>query len=268
VVASIQDDWSRHWRQYADSAQNNPAQAYRRKLILAHLAGTLPVAKVLDIGSGQGDLAAQLRARYPEAEIRGLELSEVGVEIASRKVPSARFFQRDLLLPMEPPAEQASWATHAVCSEVLEHVERPDVLLRHALAYLAPGCRLIVTVPGGPVSSFDRHIGHRKHYTRRDLRRLLSSAGLEVERVSAAGFPFFNLYRIAILLRGEKLISDVASEGTGAPSGLARLMMKLFRMLFVLNLESSPWGWQLLATARTPARRDRGSSGTRDDRPS
>lgn len=262
-MASIQDDWSRHWRQYADSAESNPAQAYRRRLILSHLAGTLPVAKVLDIGSGQGDLAAQLRARYPEAEIRGLELSQVGVDIASRKVPSASFFQRDLLLPMELPPEHASWATHAVCSEVLEHVDQPAMLLRHALAYLAPGCRLIVTVPGGPVSSFDRHIGHRKHYTQRDLRRLLLSAGLEVENVRAAGFPFFNLYRLAILLRGEKLISDVASEGTGASSRLARLMMKLFRMLFVLNLESSPWGWQLLATARKSDRRDRATIGTR-----
>jgi 2-polyprenyl-3-methyl-5-hydroxy-6-metoxy-1,4-benzoquinol methylase len=36
-----------------------------------------------------------------------------------------------------------------VCSEVLEHVDRPRELLANAAAYLAPGCRLVVTVPGG-----------------------------------------------------------------------------------------------------------------------
>jgi hypothetical protein len=31
--------------------------------------------------------------------------------------------------------------------------------------------------------------------------------------------------------------------------------MRLFGVLFRLNLTSSPWGWQVLAVARVPGRR-------------
>ena len=43
----------------------------------------------------------------------------------------------------------AGWATDAVCSEVLEHVDSPVLFLQAARPWLADGSRLIVTVPGG-----------------------------------------------------------------------------------------------------------------------
>jgi hypothetical protein len=80
---------------------------------------------------------------------------------------------------------------------------------------------------------------------------LLEQDGFVVERSVRAGFPFFNLYRLIVLLRGERLVDD-AARGTG---WLARLVMRIFGVLFRLNLTRSPWGWQLLAAARVPARR-------------
>src|SRR5438445_2155740 len=123
--------------------------------------------------------------------------------------------------PREPESPLRGWATHAVCSEVLEHLEQPADLLRNARAYLAPGCRVIVTVPGGPMSAFDRHIGHRKHYHPEDLRQVLECAGFRIERVSGAGYPFFNLYRRVVIARGSRLIGDVS----GRPSWTARAAM-------------------------------------------
>ena len=100
-----------------------------------------------------------------------------------------------------------------MCSEVLEHLDDPATLLGNALPNLAPGCRLVVTVPGGPRSAFDRHIGHRRHYNRRDLRRLLEGVGLRVDGVIAAGFPFHTLYRLAVILRGERLAHHALAGG-------------------------------------------------------
>jgi SAM-dependent methyltransferase len=165
------DDWEQHWAGYADSAEVNPAQAYRRRLVMALLGVHGPRPRVLDIGSGQGDLAALIRARFPRADVVGVELSESGCEVSRRKVPDARFFRWDLLDGKAPPEELRGWATHAVCSEVLEHLDDPGLLLANARAFLSPECRLLVTVPGGPMSAFDRYIGHRRHYSRRDLRR-------------------------------------------------------------------------------------------------
>lgn len=245
-----QDDWERHWDDYAESAQHNPAQCYRRRLVLQRL-GTSP-ARVLDIGSGQGDLVKEIIARFPGAEVIGLEASRSGVEISARKNPTAVFIQRDLLDPSKGAGEYAEWASHAVCSEVLEHVDDPVLLLRQCQLYMSPGCRLVVTVPGGPMSAFDRHIGHRGHYSASKLTGVLESSGFVVEKVACAGFPFFNVYRLMVILRGQRLVDDVAAGRYGTTNLVGRMMMTAFRALFRLNLGSSPWGWQLIATARRP----------------
>jgi SAM-dependent methyltransferase len=248
------DDWDRHWRAYAEAAANNPAQAYRRRLVLRRMAsiGDGNPARVLDIGSGTGDLAAEIRHAFPAAELLGLDVSSAAVEHAARKVPTATFLQRDLLGGFETEPAYQAWATHAVCSEVLEHLEDPAALLTNTHPYLARGCRLIVTVPGGPMSAFDRYIGHRRHFTANAIRALLEQAGFVVEWSTRAGFPFFNLYRLVVLLRGERLIDDAAR---GGGRGLSRHMMRVFGVLFRLNLTRSPWGWQVLAAARFPGPR-------------
>src|SRR5207249_242260 len=114
---------------------------------------------------GQGDFSRELKHLYPSAELVGIDLSETGVAIAKRKVPDAEFFVHDLTQPLALPERYRNWATHAVCSEVLEHIDDPVKALRNASECLAPGGRLVITVPGGPMSAFDRHIGHRGHFT-------------------------------------------------------------------------------------------------------
>ncbi len=128
---------------------------------------------------------------------------------------------------------------------MLEHLDDPARLLRHAAAYMAPGCQLVVTVPGGWHSAFYGHIGHRRHYTPVELSALLESAGFAVTRACAAGFPFFNIYRMLVTLRGAELI---AAAGR-APSLPMRAGGAIFDALFRLNL-TDPWGWQTVAVAR------------------
>jgi hypothetical protein len=135
----------------------------------------------------------------------------------------------------------------------LEHVDDPVAFLKRARDYLAAGARLIVTVPGGPMSAFDRHIGHRQHFDRSKIRSMLEGAGYSVERTYLSGFPFFNLYRLLIVARGGRLVQDAQAGSTGAPSGMARFAMKVFRVLFHANLLDSPFGWQVVATARKPS---------------
>jgi Methyltransferase domain len=157
-----------------------------------------------------------------------------------------------LLDPEGDVGPLGSWAQYAVCAEVLEHLDDPALFLKHASRYLAPGCTLVVTVPEGPQSEFDRHIGHRQHFTPRMLRALLEESGFRVQIATTAGFPFFNLYRMAVILRGKRLITDVRTGSTVASSALARLVMRAFRLLFSLNILGSSLGWQTIATARWP----------------
>ena len=254
MASSARDNWDRHWDEYSQAAQENPAQEYRRRIILSFLG--LPYSgagiRMLDVGSGQGDMAAMVRANFPSAEILGLELSGSGVEISRRKVPDARFVQCNLLEDVNPPPDLRHWATPAVCSEVIEHVDDPLQLLRSARQYMGPGCRLVVTAPGGPMSAFDKHIGHRRHFRPSGIELLFRGAGYVPEQVTGAGFPFFNLYRCVIVLRGEKLVEDVSARQSHSSSRYVRMGMAVFRRLFRLNINSSPWGWQMVGKAHVP----------------
>jgi SAM-dependent methyltransferase len=248
------DDWETHWSAYAASASRNPAERMRIELVRGLLALPAGPVRLLDVGSGQGDLLAALTRGGAGVDAAGVELSSAGIEISQGKLPQARFVQRDLTVPGEPPDGLSGWATHATCSEVLEHVDEPVLLLENAMAFMAPGCRVVVTVPGGPRSAFDVHIGHRRHFTAAALREVLEQAGLDVQMVAGAGFPFFNLYRLVVCARGKRLVDDVR-EARGEPAGAAaRAAMALFDRLFRLNLPPGRRGWQIVAVARVPTR--------------
>ncbi|MBK6696390.1 MAG: class I SAM-dependent methyltransferase [Myxococcales bacterium] len=248
------DDWNDHWDRYAESASLNPAQTMRHELILDALrsgGARIPTARLLDVGSGQGDFLVRANQSGLANEYAGFELSASGIRIASAKVPGAKFVRVDLYNP--PPEAEAfkGWATAAVCSDVIEHVDDPVAFLRALKGYLAPDARLVLTVPGGPRSAFDVHIGHRRHYTRELARDTLQSAGFDVESVNMAGFPFFNAYRLLVILRGKKLVKDVESGEMGkGGSGLAKLVMGAFDGLFPYNARDSRFGWQVVAVAR------------------
>jgi 2-polyprenyl-3-methyl-5-hydroxy-6-metoxy-1,4-benzoquinol methylase len=248
--ASEQAEWDRHWSAYAESNVLNPAQTYRKELIFERLdlgrATRRP--RVLDIGSGQGELSREIKRRHPDAEIAGLDLSSTGLEEARRTVPGARFFQQDIMRPLAWQ-DLDGWATHAVCSEVLEHVADPVHALANVRPALGADCRLVITVPSGPMSAFDRHIGHLRHFTAGSLETTLRHAGYSTVEVNRAGFPFFNLYRLTVVARGRKLIDDAAAGERELPV-TARLAMQVFGTLFRFNSTRANRGWQLVAVAR------------------
>jgi SAM-dependent methyltransferase len=246
------DDWNSHWEDFGRSASENPAQRYRHRLLVSLLQqrGKTDGLKLLDLGSGQGDFLASAAEAWPQAELVGFELSEVGVLMTRHKVPQARVFTANLFAPPAEVAPLVAWANVSICSEVLEHVDDPVAFLRASRPYLANGAMLMVTVPGGPISAFDRHIGHRQHFTKESITRILEEAGFEIEQVTLAGFPFFNLYRALIIARGDHLVRDATTTSGRASFFFARSLMALFRFLFRANRSNSRFGWQIVAVAR------------------
>ena len=249
-----QDDWDGHWESSATASERNPAVAYRARLLPGCSATVAARRGCSTSASAVGDfleLAARTLAGRPGS--RASTSARPACGSPRERVPGARCSRCDLTADARrPPVELDGWATHAVCSEVLEHVDEPVALLRNASRLMAPGCRLVVTVPSGPMSAFDRHIGHRRHYTGELLscaaRPRADSRSSEVMR---AGFPFFNLYRAAVRARGESA-GRRTSGGRSTPRRRLRCApaMAVFAVLFRLNLTRSPWGGQLAATAR------------------
>jgi hypothetical protein len=75
----------------------------------------------------------------------------------------------------------------------------------------------------------------------------LRESGFRVESAQRAGFPFFNLYRLVVIARGRQLTRDI-----GRDSAAAGTAMSAFRHLFRLNVDRSPFGWQIVAVATLP----------------
>jgi 2-polyprenyl-3-methyl-5-hydroxy-6-metoxy-1,4-benzoquinol methylase len=252
------DDWDRHWSCLNEAAELNPAQHYRHRLLQLIVRRELmahPQARtVMDFGSGQGDLIRLIAPIVGDRRLVGLELSRVGVGIASAKTPRATFHQVDLVANAPEYRELHGQGGLCICSEVIEHLDDPRAFLRNARRYMAPGGVLIVTVPSGPMNAFEKSIGHRRHFTAGTISQLMADAGLRVLRVDRAGFPFFNLYKIAGYLMGDRIRADAEKNSVrGGSPAIMKLVLKAFDVLFKLNLKNTPFGWQLVAAAQNPS---------------
>jgi SAM-dependent methyltransferase len=241
--------WEGHWTSFDAATRMNPAHRYRRALLFGALeADRAKPLKVLDLGCGQGDFLREARDRFPSAELAGLDFSETGLSLARKRVAGAKLFQADFASQHPLPNELAGFATHVVCSEVLEHLDRPELLLENLKPLLAAGGKLLVTVPGGPRSAFDVHIGHRRHFSPRELAALLAGAGFDAEIVRGSGFPFFNLYKLVVVLRGRRLVRDI--DGGAGVSRASVAAMAVFDRLFRLNADGTGLGWQTFGVFR------------------
>ncbi len=175
----------------------------RRALLLGELR---PGDRVLDLGCGAGRFVAALREAGADAV--GVELAEAALERARRNVPGAdlRLLDPDGSVPLGHGEVDLVW-----CSEVLEHVPDTVALLTEARRVLAPGGRLLVTVPDHgrlrrTLIALARHEAHYdplgqhlRFYTRRSLAGALEATGFTSVRTEPLGGP--PLLRRALVAR-------------------------------------------------------------------
>ena len=132
----------------------------RSALLLAELPPGVPW---LDLGCGDGDF---------------LSLAPGGIGVDQHPVGDALAMDGDAI-PLGHGAVGFVW-----CSEVLGFVPEPLVLMQEARRVLAPGGRIVVTVPRSwPGRVPDPRNARLRHFTPRTLRALLTDAGVDV-RVS------------------------------------------------------------------------------------
>jgi len=132
-------------------------------------------------------------------------------------------------------------------------VDGPRALVQAMLGYLAPGGVLVVDGARRPMSAFDRHIGASQHFTRASIAALLAAAGCAVDRIYSGRFPFFNLYRLTVIARGRKLVTDGQARAGRWAARWRDSRRRFYRGLFRFNLLDSPLGWQVVAVARKRA---------------
>jgi hypothetical protein len=135
-----------------------------------------------------------------------------------------------------------------VCSEVLEHLDRPDVALRRLAAAPARGGHVIVTTPTGKVHATERHFGHVRHPTATELALLADGAGLDVVTLATWGFPTYALTKWATNLNADAALARFG--GDRAYGAFERWVSTAAWLANFANLPTSPFGVQLFALLR------------------
>jgi 2-polyprenyl-3-methyl-5-hydroxy-6-metoxy-1,4-benzoquinol methylase len=161
---------------------------------------TLHVARVLDLGSGNGALCEQLsRAGFQTA---GVEYDKEGVDVAKASHPNIRFYNYGVQDDPDKLMQLEGRFDAVVSTEVIEHLFSPHLLPAYAKGVLKQGGYLIITTPYhgywknlalALFGKWDKHLtvlwhgGHIKFWSRNTLSLLLQESGFEVVAFSGVG---------------------------------------------------------------------------------
>ena len=131
---------------YDKYATRNPIERRLMAGFLRELDKALPVGevrRVLEVGTGEGHIAARIRARYPYADVIGLDLpdDELGAQWHNDGLAGV-FGSADRL-----PFPDASFDL-VMGIEMLEHVAAPEVVVRE-IARVSKQ-HVVLTVPWEP----------------------------------------------------------------------------------------------------------------------
>lgn len=205
-----------------------------------------PVRSLVDLGCGGGSLLREIETRLPGVELAGLDLSSRQIEANRRGGSRISWAVSDLERPLAEGESLAGRWDVVVASEILEHLDDPETFLGNALQLATPGRgRLLLTTQSGPVRETERRVGHRRHFTREVLERLLVDAGWTEPRVWNAGFPFHDLSKWWANRDPDASFRRFGDRPYGPRE---RLVCALLRGAFALNSRSR--GAQLYAVGR------------------
>lgn len=210
------------------------------RIILELLEGASP-ARILDVGCSGGLLATQLRERGHH--VTGVDLFE-GPETADRLDVFVQANLEDGL-----PDEIGGGFDIAIAADVLEHVRNSDMLLQQIGARLAPGGRVLISLPNfghwyprlrtlfGAFDYDQRGILDKTHvrfFTRRSILKMIRKNGFEVITLRVTGLPI-----------------DVV--GTARPGLLRRIVAAVDGLL--VRLRPTLFGYQFVLDVRPRAPR-------------
>jgi 2-polyprenyl-3-methyl-5-hydroxy-6-metoxy-1,4-benzoquinol methylase len=138
---------------------------------VATVCERLQPSRLIDVGCGSGDLLAAIVSRLPDIdEVVGVDVTGAGLARLAELVPAAKRVHGDLF-EIELPFDRFDLV---VCTEVLEHLDRPEDALRILCELCSAGGTVLVTVPDGEWDSFE---GHVNFWGEQPFRELVSRYG-------------------------------------------------------------------------------------------
>jgi SAM-dependent methyltransferase len=220
------------------------AVRYRRyllDLLEPHCGGT-----VLEVGSGLGDLAAEL-AGFDRLVVTDVDpdcLRRLADRFRDRPEVEVRRFDLD------GDASEGLAVDAVLAVNVLEHIVDDAGALRRMAAAARPGGAVVLFVPASPslYGPHDRAAGHVRRYVPSTLRAAVDAAGLRVQTLRRVNFLGGIAWWVAVRVGG------CASPRPGLVRLYDRLLVPVVRVME--SRWRPPFGQSILCVARVPGASD------------
>lgn len=221
-----------------------------RRQILTHVLAALLLPKktrILEIGSGTGGNLLML-AKF--GTVSALEMDDTARTLAAEKTDNA-FDIRAGYCPDQIPFTGEQF--DLICMfDVLEHIPDDAATLAALLGLLAPGGKVVLTVPAYRWlwGAHDEYLHHQRRYSASELKKKISAAGFELET-----FTYFNtlLFPLAALVRlKERLAGNKRASGGAIPAEPVNSVLKHVFALerYLVPHLRLPFGVSLLAVLK------------------
>ncbi|MDF2604577.1 bifunctional 2-polyprenyl-6-hydroxyphenol methylase/3-demethylubiquinol 3-O-methyltransferase UbiG [Sphingomonas sp.] len=198
----------------------------RRDILADYLTreGKLPKdARILEIGCGTGHNLPML-AQF--GRVDAIEIDPAARDVASRRLGKA---VGDAPLPALPGVPDAHYDLIAVL-DVVEHIEDDVAALQAMRARLAPGGKILITVPAHQWmwSAHDVVNHHHRRYSKATLVKAIDAAGLRPRKLGYFNSLLFPLAAAARIMG--RITGREDSDDTPPAAPLNTLFEKIFRL--------------------------------------
>ena len=160
-----------------------------------------PADTVVDVGCGIGSFVSFVARKGPAVVLIDMDPEKVSSALTRVRETSAREIT-PIVSDCAPIPLPDSMATAVICTEVLEHVPDPDVLMAELVRLGAPGARYLLSVPHSFSEGLQKKVApdlyfqppnHVRVFSEEAFKNLVMAHGLIIDHFQSQGF-FWSVY--------------------------------------------------------------------------
>ncbi|MEK6923190.1 MAG: class I SAM-dependent methyltransferase [Nanoarchaeota archaeon] len=207
----------------------------RNELLLKYINSS----PVMDVGCGSGILTKQLVGK--NMDVYSLDIEERACELTSRFNDRKKIFSKSF---EKITSKDLPKLKTIIFADVLEHVDTDVEFLIKAHELLTDDGKIVISVPCYMFLWTENDVvrGHKRRYSKQQLREILKYAGFKVEKMF-----FWNLLSVPVIL-GAKIFGSRVPHESVSESKLNNVLSIYFTQ--IENKIPVPFGSTLVCIAR------------------
>lgn len=216
------------------------------RFILKKISDVQSKRRLLDVGAGNGLFLKFFKSEGFDVSGYELEHALVDKMHTDAELKGVSIAQADITRLEGKPLYDV-----VIASDVIEHIQEHEKAVQNLWKFVAPGGRLVITVPAHMHLYGKRDIawGHFRRYDKQMLQSVVS----RLEKANVETMTFWNFPGYFIYFFFEKILQKQVNETVRYSNSLASRIIRSFFQT-ELKMEESvgglPWGLTLVAVVR------------------